>query len=124
MRLNASRRVGFTLTEIMIVVAIVGLIATIAAPNLYRAYTQSRTKTCIANLRQIDCAKQQWALEAKHTDGSVPNSDELIGGTLYLKQAPTCPMDSQAAFTSSYSLNAITLFPTCNIAATQGHTLE
>jgi prepilin-type N-terminal cleavage/methylation domain-containing protein len=124
MRLSASPKVGFTLTEIMIVVAIIGLIATIAAPNLFRAYTQSRTKICIANLRQIDCAKQQWALETKNSEGAIPNSDDLIGATRYLKQAPTCPIDSQHTFSSSYSLNAVTLFPTCRIAATQGHILE
>ena len=63
MQIKKNRKHGFTLVEIMIVVAIIGLLAAIAIPNFVRARTTSQTKACVNNLRQIDGAIQQWALE-------------------------------------------------------------
>src|SRR5882762_5312582 len=64
MKINTSRNAGFTLVEIMIVVAIIGLLAAIAIPNFVKARNTSQTNACINNLRQIDSAIQQWALES------------------------------------------------------------
>jgi prepilin-type N-terminal cleavage/methylation domain-containing protein len=63
MKINTSRTAGFTLVEIMIVVAIIGLLAAIAIPNFVRARATSQANACINNMRQIDGAIQQWALE-------------------------------------------------------------
>ena len=65
MNIRTSRKSGFTLVEIMIVVAIIGLLAAIAIPNFVKARTTSQMNACINNLRQVDGAIQQWALEFK-----------------------------------------------------------
>ena len=88
MKINASRKSGFTLVEIMIVVAIIGLLAAIAIPNFVRARTTSQRNACINNLRQIDGAKQQWALETKQAPTAVPGYPDISD---YLKNAVSCP---------------------------------
>ena len=77
MKLNTSRKAGFTLVEIMIVVAIIGLLAAIAIPNFVKARTASQTSACIANLKQIDGAKATWALEEKKQNSNAGNSCEI-----------------------------------------------
>src|SRR5216110_3060333 len=69
MKIQTSRKAGFTLVEIMIVVAIIGLLASIAIPNYVKARDDTQRNACINNLRQIDGASQTWALENKKTSG-------------------------------------------------------
>ena len=74
-----NRKSGFTLVEIMIVVAIIGLLAAIAIPNFVKARTTAQQKACINNLRQIDGAKEQWALENKKTQADTPDmANDLV----------------------------------------------
>jgi prepilin-type N-terminal cleavage/methylation domain-containing protein len=87
----SSRRRGFTLVEIMIVVAIMGVILAIALPAFMKSRTQARKQVCIENLSQIESAKQQWGLEAGKKEGDIPGDGDLIGATLYLKRKPECP---------------------------------
>src|ERR1700747_2992200 len=77
MQINRNRKQGFTLVEIMIVVAIIGLLAAIAIPNFVRARATSQKNACINNLRQIDGAKQQWALENHQVSPASPGQGSL-----------------------------------------------
>jgi prepilin-type N-terminal cleavage/methylation domain-containing protein len=119
MKIRNHKNAGFTLVEIMIVVAIIGLLAAIAIPNFVRARTTSQMNACINNLRQIDGAKQQWALETKQVSTAVPSEGNLAP---YVGRDPnataityTCPATSLTAFTSSYNVGAVDTAPTCLI---------
>ena len=114
MRTQTSRRDGFTLVEIMIVVAIIGLLAAIAIPNFVKARTLSQQKACITNLRQIFGAKETWALEYRKDTADTPVDSDLFGATSYIRQKPECPANGV------YDLAAVNVKPTCNIL---GHTL-
>ncbi len=109
MKINTSRKSGFTLVEIMIVVAIIGLLAAIAIPNFVRARTQSQMNACINNLRQIDGAVQQWALETKQAANA---SVSFASIQPYLKNSVVCPAGG-TTFGNSYTITTVTNKPTC-----------
>jgi prepilin-type N-terminal cleavage/methylation domain-containing protein len=120
MKISTNRKAGFTLVEIMIVVAIIGLLAAIAIPNFVRARTTSQANACINNLRQFDGAAQQWALENKKQ-----SSDNVTSANIksYVKLTsagalPGCPGGG------SYTFGAVSTAPTCSLStATTPHKL-
>ncbi len=71
-KLNSKRRGGFTLVEIMIVVAIIALLAAIAVPNFLRSRKRSQATMVLEDLRQIDSAVDQWAIENNKTSSNTP----------------------------------------------------
>ena len=84
------QRKSFTLVEIMIVVAIIGLLAAIAVPSFLTARNTSRKNACTSNLRQIDGAKEQWAMANNKNNTDSPEWTDLVGASLYLKASPVC----------------------------------
>ena len=80
---------GFTLIEIMIVTGLIALLATIAIPSFVRARTAAQTQACLENLRQIETAKQTWALETGKA-GNTPVAEADVVPS-YVKVAPECP---------------------------------
>ena len=120
MKIRNNRTAGFTLVEIMIVVAIIGLLAAIAIPNFVRARTTSQMNACINNLRQIDGAIQQWALETKAAASAAVSIGDIQAylGRGAAGQAPVCPAGG-VAFADSYSVTTVDAKPTClKLAAT------
>ena len=119
MKKVTSRKSGFTLVEIMIVVAIIGLLAAIAIPNFVKARTTSQKNACINNLRQMDGGVQQYALENKLASSASYTLDNIKP---YIRldsngNLPACPAGG------TYSAGAcVTNAPTCSLSA-QGHAL-
>src|SRR5437764_1219279 len=121
MKISTSKKAGFTLVEIMIVVAIIGLLAAIAIPNFVKARTTSQANACINNLRQYDGAVQQYALENKQAS-SATYTMALVNPYVKLDSngnLPVCP--AAGTYTEGPT---VTNPPTCSLSsATPAHAL-
>ena len=85
---RVHRGAGFTLTEIMIVVSLIGLLSAMAIPHLAKARDNTRLNIIYRNLRQLDNAKDQWAIDNRKVTGDVISDitdlkDYLRGGKLH-----------------------------------------
>lgn len=117
--MSLSSRRGFTLVEILIVLAILAILLSVAIPNLLRSGKTAGKNACILNLRQIDGAMEQWAVNNSIPIGTVPSSsqDEDIYG--YVDGGiPACPSGGD------YTIHAIGALPqvTCS-REDEGHKL-
>ncbi len=98
----------------MIVVAIIGLLAAVAIPNLVKARKSSAQTACISNLKAIEGGKAQWALENKKNDGDVPSDGDIFGPDKIIARKPDCPSGG------TYNLGSVADKPTCTVT---GHAL-
>jgi prepilin-type N-terminal cleavage/methylation domain-containing protein len=112
MKTNVSPRAAFTLLEIMIVVAIIGMLASMAIPNFVRARANAQASACINNLRLIDAAKQQWALENHKSLNATVSSISIRPylGRGNLGQFPTCPANG------TYIVGNLNEIPSCTLS--------
>jgi type II secretory pathway pseudopilin PulG len=97
--------------EIMIVVAILGIIVAIAVPTFFRARELSRVRACQENMHKIDGAKQQWALDTLATAGATPDWVDLVGVEAYIRRSPVCPGSG------TYTINTVADEPACSLSS-------
>ena len=105
--LNRRREQGFTLVEIMIVVLIIGILLAIAVPSFMNARERSRTNACRSNLRQIQAAKEQWAMANNRGPTATPDWEDLVPD--FMQQRPNCPSGG------TYTIGNMSTNPTCSI---------
>lgn len=105
---------GFTLIEIMIVVAIIAMLAAIAIPNIAKARRDAQRQACIMNLKSIQAAKEAWAAANQKADGDPVDVNAV---NQYLGKVPKCPSGG------TYDYGLVGQPPTCS-RADLGHVLE
>ncbi len=102
-------RRAFTLVEIMIVILIIGLLLSIAVPQWMSARNRSQGNSCLANLKRIDNAKEQWAMEYHQPQGASVQQTDLNPDYIKGASFPNCPSGG------TYTLNVVGTPALCSI---------
>ena len=113
-----KKNAGFTLVEILIVVAIVGLLSSIAISNIQAYRSKARRQTCISNLKSVDNLIALWAINDGKTGAAAVGMSDLVPA--YLRSTPYCPLDTSK---QGYVLTTILEKPKCPIDP-EHHTIE
>ena len=108
-KIRACSQTGFTLVELVIVGALIALLAAIAIPNYLQSRSAAQKSACINNLRQIDAAIQQWAIEQRMPSDATVDSADIAP---YLKRLVICPAGG-TTFADSYSISTVSTAPAC-----------
>jgi prepilin-type N-terminal cleavage/methylation domain-containing protein len=104
----ARNRAGFTLVEIMIVVAIIALLAAIAVPGFLRARKRAQASKILNDLRLIDSAVDQYAIETARSTGSAVSVSDW---TNYLKKDTTLYATGKDLFGNTYGDQVVDSLP-------------
>ena len=104
---KSIRKKGFTLVEVMIVVAMIAMLLAIAAPSFVKTRDTARTTACLSNLKSVDDAKMQWAMETHKCDGDAVLWADLSPS--YMKSQVACPWGYE------YTLQPIGVPPYCPV---------
>lgn len=113
-----SRKTGFTLVEIMIVVAIIGLLAAIAVPAFMKARNNARRSSCVNNMRLIEASKDNYAIDYGETNGIQLTWDNLCFYIKDLTNKCFCPSAMNVDRSpTNYNMGRLGFNPTCLITA-------
>jgi len=102
------RKQGFTLVEILIVVAIIGLLSGVVVPHFLSARDTAQENVCISHLRHIDDAKAMWAVTEGGLASDTPTWAELVPD--YLRETPVCPAGG------TYTIGTVDANSSCSIS--------
>ncbi len=105
--MNKKRTKGFTLVEVMIVVLVIGLLISIAIPQMMTARRNAAKRTCQSNLRIFDAVKAQYAIEMRANSGDPVVLADLMP---YIRRTPECPMGG------NYDFGTVGSHTACDIA--------
>ena len=109
MKTFTKSKAGFSLIEIMITVGIIGLLAAIAIPNMLQSRNTAQAATCVDQLRQIEQATQEWALDFRRGSSQTLEYSDIKP---YLKGAVKCPAGG-TTFSDSYQITTVGARPLC-----------